>query len=213
MAVESGVRQLVLLSGRGEPQAERCEQIVRESGVEWTILRSSWFSQNFSESYLLEPLLAGDVALPAGSVPEPFVDADDIAEVAVTALTENGHAGQLYELTGPRLWTFPQAVAEIARVARQPIRYVEVSHEEYAAGLRSAGLPPEVVSLITYLFAEVLDGRNASVADGVTRALGRRPRDFAEYVRSTAATGVWNGGLVRAIPPAGRLQTEEVRDA
>jgi hypothetical protein len=58
--------------------------------------------------------------------------------------------------------------------------------------LRAAQLPSEFVSLITYLFTEVLDGRNAWVADGVTRALGRAPRDFADYVRETAATGVWN---------------------
>jgi uncharacterized protein YbjT (DUF2867 family) len=114
LAVKSGVRRLILLSGRGEPEAERCEQLVRDSGVEWTILRASWFCQNFSENFLLEPLLAGEVALPVGHVGEPFVDADDIADVAVAALTEDGHAGRLYELTGPRLWTFAEATAEIA---------------------------------------------------------------------------------------------------
>ncbi|MGH9462855.1 MAG: NmrA family transcriptional regulator [Vicinamibacteria bacterium] len=192
-AVESGVRHLVLLSGRGEPEAQRCEKIVQASGAEWTLLRASWFSQNFSESYLLEPLLAGEVALPTGRIGEPFVDADDIADVAVAALTENGHAGHLYELTGPRAWTFPKAVAEIAHATGRSIRYVELSNEEYAAELERAQVPPPLASLITYLFSEVLDGRNASVADGVSRALGRSPRDFAEYVRSTASTGVWNG--------------------
>jgi uncharacterized protein YbjT (DUF2867 family) len=192
LAVERGVRRLALLSGRGEPEAHRCEQIVRDSGVDWTLVRASWFCQNFSESYLLEPLLAGEVALPAGPVGEPFVDADDIADVAVAALTEDRHVGQLYEVTGPRLWTFAEAVAEIARVAHRHIRYVQVPVAEYAAMLRAAQLPSEFVSLITYLFTEVLDGRNAWVADGVTRALGRAPRDFADYVRETAATGVWN---------------------
>jgi len=166
---------------------------VQESGAKWTLLRASWFSQNFSESYLLEPLLAGEVALPAGRIGEPFVDADDIADVAVAALSESGHAGHLYELTGPQLWTFPGAVTEIARATARSIRYVEVSNEEYAAELERAQVPPPLASLITYLFSEVLDGRNASVADGVSRALGRSPRDFSEYVRSTAATGVWSG--------------------
>jgi uncharacterized protein YbjT (DUF2867 family) len=134
------------------------------------------------------------VALPAGNVGEPFVDADDIADVAVEALTDDRHAGQLYELTGPRLWTFAEAVGEIARVTRRNVRYVQVSTEEYTAALEKVELPPEFVALITYLFTEVLDGRNASLADGVTRALGRAPRDFSEYVRDAAASGVWNAG-------------------
>ncbi len=192
LAVKSGVPRLVLLSGRSEAEAQRCEQIVRDSGAEWILVRASWFNQNFSENYLLEPILAGEVALPAGKVGEPFVDADDIADVAVAALTEDRHVGQLYEVTGPRLWTFANAIAEISRVAQRNIRYVHISKEEYASMLKSAQLPPEFVTLITYLFTELLDGRNASVADGVTRALGRAPRDFSQYVHDTAATGVWN---------------------
>jgi uncharacterized protein YbjT (DUF2867 family) len=191
-AVTSGVRRLVLLSGRGEHEAERCEDIVRAAGLEWTILRASWFSQNFSESYLLDPVMAGEVVLPAGDVGEPFVDADDIADVAVAALTEARHAGQLYELTGPRLWTFAQAVAEIARVTGRSIRYTEIAVDDYAAELVRLQVPGEFVGLLKYLFSEVLDGRNARVADGVSRALGRPARDFSDYVRDTAATGVWN---------------------
>jgi uncharacterized protein YbjT (DUF2867 family) len=191
LAVKSGARRLVLLSGRGEPEAQRCEEIVRQCGIEYTLLRASWFSQNFSENYLLEPLLAGEVVLPAGNVGEPFVDADDIADVAVEALTDSRYAGQLYELTGPRLWTFAEAIAEVARVTGRNIRYVQMPVHEYEGALKQAGLDPELVSLIAYLFGEVLDGRNASIADGVTRALGRPARDFADYVRDTAATGVW----------------------
>ena len=194
LAATSGVRRVALLSGRGEPAAERCEQLVRNSGVEWTLLRASWFCQNFSESYFLDPLLAGEVALPIGPVKEPFVDADDIADVAVAALTEDGHAGRLYELTGPRLLTFAEATAEIGRVTRRHIRYVELSWEEYASVLEKAHVPREDATLLNYLFTEVLDGRNARVADGVSQALGRAPRDFTEYVRDTAATGVWNVG-------------------
>ena len=143
-------------------------------------------------NHLLDPILAGEVALPVGDVGEPFVDANDIADVAVAALTEDRHAGQLYEVTGPRLWTFAEAVAAIARATGRDIRYVEVPIEAYAAMLERAQLPPELVRLIRYLFTEVLDCRNAWVADGVTRALGRAPRDFADYVRDTAATGAWD---------------------
>lgn len=192
LAVKSGVKRLVLLSGRGEPEAQVCEEIVRHSGAEFTLLRASWFSQNFSENYLLDPILAGEVALPVGNVGEPFIDADDIADVAVAALTEDRHVGQLYELTGPRLWTFAQATEEIARVTNRQIRYVQVSMEDYAGALESLQLPPEFVNLIRYLFTEVLDGRNAHLSDGVQRALGRAPRDFADYVRDAAATGVWS---------------------
>ena len=197
-AVRTGVRRLVLLSGRGEAEAQRCEEIVRGCGVEWTLLRASWFAQNFSENFLLDPILAGEVALPAGDVGEPFVDADDIAEVAVKALTEDAHHGELYELTGPRLWTFAQAVAEIARVTEREIRFTQVSTDDYAAALSDAQLPSDVADLVVYLFSEVLDGRNASLADGVQRALGRPPRDFAAYALAAAATGIWNARGRRA---------------
>jgi uncharacterized protein YbjT (DUF2867 family) len=191
LAVRSGVRRLVLLSGRGEPEAQRCDEIVQASGAQWTVLRCSWFNQNFSESYLLEPILAGEVALPAPDVGEPFVDADDIADAAVAALSDDRHIGQLYELTGPRLLTFAEAIAQIARASGREIRYVQVPLDEYVAALEQAQLPADFVALIKYLFAEVLDGRNACVTDGVQRALGRAPRDFADYARRAAASGAW----------------------
>jgi uncharacterized protein YbjT (DUF2867 family) len=194
LAVEAGVGRLVLLSGRGEEEALRAELAVQEAGVEWTIVRCAWYSQNFSENYLLEPILGGEVVLPAGDIPEPFVDADDIADVAVAALTEEGHAGELYELTGPRLLTFAEAIREISRAVGRKIRFVPVSVEEYASVLAEQDVPEEFVWLLTYLFSEVLDGRNAYLTDGVQRALGRDPRDFADYARDAAATGIWDGG-------------------
>jgi uncharacterized protein YbjT (DUF2867 family) len=191
LAVDRGARRLVLLSGRGEDEAQRAEQAVRETGADWTIVRSSWFSQNFSESYLLAPVLGGEVALPDGGVGEPFVDAGDIADVAVAALAENGHAGELYEVTGPRLLSFAEAIDEIAAATGRKIRYAPVSIDEYASVLAEHEVPPEFVSFLTYLFTEVLDGRNAHLTDGVQRALGREPQDFAGYARDAAATGVW----------------------
>src|SRR5215218_10121182 len=195
LAARNGVRRLVLLSGRGEEEAQRAELAVREvaeeAGIGWTIVRCAWFMQNFDENYLLEPILAGEVALPAGNVPEPFVDADDIADVAVAALTEDGHAGEIYELTGPRLLTMEEAVGEISKATRQEIRFVPVSLEEFVrAAYRN--VPPEFLSFLTYLFGEVLDGRNAHLTDGVRRALGREAKDFTDYARDAAATGVWS---------------------
>jgi uncharacterized protein YbjT (DUF2867 family) len=198
LAVRSGVPRLVLLSGRGEPEAERAEQAVRDAGAELTIVRSTWFAQNFSEGAFLDLVLAGEVTLPAGDTPEPFVDVDDIADVAVAALTEEGHEGELYELTGPRLLTFEQAVDEIARAASREIRYVPVAIAEFESLLTEQEVPADVVWLLRYLFSEVLDGRNAHVADGVQRALGREPRDFSEFARDAAATGVWNPSAVTA---------------
>jgi uncharacterized protein YbjT (DUF2867 family) len=192
LAVASGVQRLVLLSGRGEDEAERAEEVVQASGVDWTIVRSSWFNQNFSENYLLDAVLGGEVVLPVGDVAEPFIDADDIADVAVAALTEDGHAGQLYEVTGPRLLTFSEAVAEIAAATGREIRYVQVSPEQYASALEAEGVPADFVWLVNYLFTTIMDGRNAQVKDGVQRALGREPRDFSDYAWETAATGVWD---------------------
>jgi uncharacterized protein YbjT (DUF2867 family) len=194
-AARNGVRRLVLLSGRGEEEAQSAEQALREvgdeAGVEWTIVRCAWFMQNFDENYLLEPILAGEVALPSGNVPEPFVDAGDIADVAVAALTEEGHAGEIYELTGPRLLTMEEAVGEISKATRQEIRFVPVTLDEFV-GAAYSDVPPEFLSFLTYLFGEVLDGRNAHLTDGVRRALGREPKDFSDYARDIAATGVWS---------------------
>lgn len=190
-AVAQGVKKLVLLSGRGEPEAQECEEVIKASGAAWTIVRASWFNQNFSEGNFLDQVQAGHVALPAGTVAEPFVDADDIADVAVAALTQDGHDGQLYEVTGPRLLTFEQAVNEIAEATQRPIQYEQINMEDYTAVMKEVGLPLDLISLISYLFTEVLDGRNAYLADGVERALGRKPTDFSAYVRKTVVSGVW----------------------
>jgi uncharacterized protein YbjT (DUF2867 family) len=197
LAVATGVRRLVLLSGRGEQGARRSEQALQQSGADWTIVRSAFMAQNFNESFFLEPVRAGEVAFLADpGLAEPFIDADDIADVAVAALTGDEHVGQLYEVTGPRLLGWAQAVAEIAAAAGRPIRYVPVSLEEYAALLVENQVPADDVKMLTGVFSEiagVLDGRNAYLSDGVQRALGRPPRDFADFVRDAAATGVWSG--------------------
>ncbi len=192
LAVKHGVRRVVLLSGRGEEEAQECELIIQRPDIEWTVVRCSWFSQNFSEGEFLDMVLAGEIALPAGEVGEPFVDVDDIADVAVAALTEDGHAGQAYELTGPRLLTFAEAVDEISQVTGRAIQYIQIPHESFAAGIAEAGLPEDIAWLLNYLFATVLDGRNASLGDGVQKALGREPRDFADFCRPAATSGVWN---------------------
>lgn len=191
LAREKNLERLVLLSGRGEPGAQRAEEVLQAADVPWTVVRASWFNQNFSEGYLLESVLAGEVALPAGAVAEPFVDANDIAEVVTAALTDPRHAGRLYEVTGPRALTFAEAVAEISHAAGRSIHYRRISSEEFASGLRQAGLTEDLVSLLDELFTVVLDGRNSAVTYGVEEALDRAPRDFSDYARGAAANGAW----------------------
>jgi uncharacterized protein YbjT (DUF2867 family) len=190
-AKRHGVKRLVMLSGRGESEAQACERIVQESGVEWTIVRASWFYQNFSEGAFVDMVNAGQITLPAGDTPEPFVDVDDIAEVAVAALTEPGHAEKIYEVTGPRLMTFAEIASELSKASGREIAYVQIPHEAFISGLADSGAPKEVIWLLDYLFSTVLDGRNAYLTDGIQRALGRSPKDFSNYAREFAATSVW----------------------
>lgn len=190
-AKRAGVQHVVLLSGRNEVHAQRCEARVLASGLGWTILRASWFAQNFSEGHLLHPVLEGVVALPAGNVQEPFLDVEDIADVAVAALTDLRHQGRVYELTGPRLLSFAQAAAELSAAIGRTVQYVPLSLEAFRAEMTPA-VGADLANIFTDLCEEVFDGRNACLAHGVQEALGRAPRDFADYCKATAATGIWH---------------------
>jgi len=190
-AVASGVQRLVLLSGRGEEEAQACERIVQEAGVEWTVVRASWFNQNFSEGEFLGMILDGVITLPAADVAEPFVDIDDIADVVVAALTEQGHNYEIYEVTGPRMLTFTELAKEISSAAGRDVQFVQIPREAFSAAMAASGAPRDVIWLLDYLFSTVLDGRNAYLTDGVQRALGRPPIDFSEYARRIASAGVW----------------------
>ncbi len=182
------MRRLVLLSGRGEEAARRAEDRLKESGADWTVVRASWFNQNFDESFFLEPVRAGEIALPTADAVEAFVDAGDIADVVVAALADDLHVGRTYELSGPRLLSFGEVAAELSKATGRRIAYAPVSDEAYRAVLRGNGLPEEFADLFTML----LDGRNAHLVHGVQEVLGRPPRDFADYAREAAATGVWD---------------------
>ncbi len=191
MASKAGLQHIVLLSGRGEPGAQAAEVALQASGMPWTIVRSSWFNQNFSEGYLIDGVLSGEIALPAREVPEPFVDVDDIADVVTAALTDTRHIGKLYEVTGPRAITFSEAVAEISKAVGRRINYTQISGEDFAEGMRGAGVPEDVIVLLDELFTVTLDGRNCEVQSGVMEALGRPARDFADYARDAAASNAW----------------------
>jgi len=185
------VKKLVLLSGRGEPEAQRCERLVAESGLNYTLLRCAWFNQNFSESFMRDMVMEGALALPADNVLEPFIDADDIADVAVAALKDERHNGKLYELTGPELLSFDDVAREISKATGRSIPFVSITREQFIDGMRTAEVPAPMIELVDYLVTEVLDGRNAFLTDGVQQALGRKPRSFHEYARKTAREGYW----------------------
>lgn len=191
-AKRNDVQKLVLLSGRGEAEAQACEKIVQESGLDWAIVRASWFNQNFSEGSFFEMVIDGVITLPAGETPEPFVDVDDIADVVVAALVEDGHVGEVYEVTGPQLLTMAEVAKELSVTTGRTIEFVDVSHREFLDGLKENSAPEDVIWMLDYLMSTVLDGRNAFLADGVQKALGRRPKSFAAYARDAVATGVWN---------------------
>ncbi|MGC9418652.1 MAG: NmrA family transcriptional regulator [Rhodovulum sp.] len=184
------VEHLVLLSGRGEHHARLGEEVVRNAGVDFTIVRAAWFAQNFSEGYLRDPVLAGVLPMPGGDVAEPIIDIDDIADVAVAALTEGGHKGELYEVTGPHLMSFTEMAAELSQATGREIRHIPISFEEFHAHIVDAG-GAFVADVFTAIARETLDGRNAHITDGVRRALGRGPRDFAGFARAAARTGAW----------------------
>ena len=188
----AGVKRGVLLSGRGEPEAKAAERALMGSGLDWTVLRASWFFQNFSEGFFADDVRRGTMLVPQGLAPEPFIDAEDIADAAVAALTDMRHAGSLYELTGTQALTFRDAMHTIGRELGRPIIIEEVTLADYLAVLEQAGVAADQRWLIEYLFANVLDGRNTATGDGVRQALGRAPATLERFARRSAASGIWS---------------------
>ena len=190
-AEAAGLRRIVLLSERNEARAQACEQLLKDSSLEWTILQPSWFMLNFSEGGFLPGVLAGEVAVPDSGAPEPFVDLEDVADVAVAALTEDGHTGQVYEITGSELLTWDQATAKVARASGREVSYRSITPQEFETTLIAEGFPKEDAEFVATLVAQILDGKNASTADGLQRALRREPRSFAQFAQDAQAQGCW----------------------
>lgn len=192
LAKDAGLDHLVLLSGRGEEGALAAEQALAAGGVPWTVVRSAFFMQNFSEGLYQPGVMAGQVSLPTDDIIEPFIDADDVAAVAVAALTDDRHQGRTYEVSGPTAVTFAEATAEIASATgRSDLKLVQVSPEEFVADLEALGLPKADAWGICELFQTVLDGRNSTPTHGVEEALGRPARSFAAYADQAARDGMW----------------------
>jgi uncharacterized protein YbjT (DUF2867 family) len=187
----TGIQHIVLLSGRGEEGAQQAEQIVMNSGLKWNVVRASWFAQNFSEGFLIDGVLNNLVSLPAGDIPEPFIDTDDIADVVFACLTQPELTNQLFEVTGPELLTFRDCVEIIADVSQRPIKFSPTSSEQFLQSLKNQDMPEDVLWLMNELFTVVMDGRNSQVVNGVEKALGRPATSFREYALKTLASGVW----------------------
>lgn len=193
LAKELGVKKMVLLSGKGEIEAEACEQIVKDSGINYTIVRASWFNQNWSESFFLDPILSGEVALPMSDVLIPFVDANDIAEVVATVLLDDSYNSKTIEVTGPELITFKNIIDIISKTSGRNLNFYDITLEQYIAGMKQMQMPNDVIWLIEYLFSHVLTNpKNQLVVNDVEQVLGRKAKSFLEYAQETAKTGVWS---------------------
>lgn len=189
---ELGIKKIVLLSGKGETEAEACEKIIMDSGVNYTIVRASWFNQNWSESFFLDPILSGEVALPMTDVLIPFVDVDDIAEVAATVLLDDTYNGEIIEVTGPELITFKDIVKTISKVTNRNLNFYDITLEQYVDGMRQMELPDDVVWLIEYLFSHVLTNpENQKISHDIENVLGRKAKTFMQYAKEIEKTGVW----------------------
>jgi uncharacterized protein YbjT (DUF2867 family) len=197
LGAELGLQHLVLLSGRGEDGARCAERVLEESGFDWNVVRASWFMQNCSENFMIEGILNGELMLPVGDIAEPFIDIDDIADVAVATLTRDELRNRVFEVSGPRAMTFAQCIEAISTAAGYPVTYTQLPLESFIDGLRGQGAPEPLLWLMRELFTVVFDGRNSKPTPGVEEALGRPATDFSEYLGKVIATGAWDRSGLR----------------
>ena len=182
-AKNAAVKKLVLLSGRGQESVLACEDVIQNSGLRWTIVRSAWFNQNFTEGHFSYGIQNGEVVFMADTAKEPFVDLDDLSDVVVACLLHKKHDGEIYEVTGDQSFTFKEAVSMIAEQMNKSVKYRAVSGDVYFDLLVQHGLPSDVAKHLVFAFAEILDGRNQTIGDGVQRVLERTPKKFTSFVQ------------------------------
>jgi uncharacterized protein YbjT (DUF2867 family) len=197
LAVEQDVRHIVLLSSMsieamGDERLLAAERTVRDAGVDWTILRAGWFHHNFDEGFFHPAVLAGELALPLGEVRQVFVDADDIAAAALAALTQDGHGGHTYELTGPQALSFAEALEIIGRASGRPVRFRGTA-ADYLAAQAALGVPEEQTRQELEAFAALRALGDAQPTGVVRQVTGREPKDFETYAAEAASRGAWRG--------------------
>lgn len=201
-AVSEGLRRVVLLSGRGVGSPGRefavydsgleLEHAVKDSGADWTIVRPAWFMQGFSEDFMLDYVQAGEIRFSAGDGAEAWIDTNDVGDVMAAALLDERHTGETYSLSGPRTLTLAEVAAELSTATGRPITSVDLDPEQHVAEMVEYGVPREDAESVRDLFAVIRNHRSEYVSEGVQQVLGRAPRDFADWARETAKTGVWS---------------------
>jgi len=195
-AASAGVRRIVDLSWMGAATDSGSEAIGRwhaeverhlvECGVAYTILRASAFMQNYVGQITVNDTIVGTTATGRASL----VDARDVAAVAATVLTEQGHEGRTYDVTGPQALSNPEVAAIISRVTGRRVRYVGTTPDLLADGYHRAGLPEWAALDLVAADVYRARGRLAQVTDVVERVGRKKPTTFEAFVHElTAATG------------------------
>jgi uncharacterized protein YbjT (DUF2867 family) len=189
----AGVQRIVLQSSVGArlvPQgpiqlalAAR-EQVMRESGLAVTYLRPNGFASN--ALWWRDGIRAGKVVDPTGEGRQGVIDPEDIARVAAVALTEDGHAGKGYFLTGPQALTAREQVEIIAEVTGRPIGFEEVTPHEFAEAAIQRGTPPQMARAMESLNELFRASRAGFVTDDVQNLTGKAPGTFRAWVERNA---------------------------
>ncbi|WP_020664610.1 SDR family oxidoreductase [Amycolatopsis benzoatilytica] len=157
------------------------ERLLETSPMSWTFLRANFYLQAFSTNwagtirsgnFFASPLIRGPIA---------FVDAEDIARVAFRALTEDGHAGKAYALTGPAAVSYDEAAAVLSELLGRSIAYRGLSNGEALSALTGAGMPAFHAEALVEVCNVYRDGGAEKVTPTVEEVTGRRPRSFREF--------------------------------
>lgn len=193
VAVDQGVGRAVMLSARGVDQAPdsalfRSEQALAATGLPTGVVRPSWFAQNFTESFFAPGITTeGVIVAPTAEGAHAFIDADDIAAVAVALLTGQAPLGA-YDLSGPQALRFSEAAAILSSHAGREVKHVDLPVDDWKAGAVENGLPVDYAEMLAMLFGLIRDGHDAGVSDGVQRALGRPPTSFEAWAAREAGS-------------------------
>jgi uncharacterized protein YbjT (DUF2867 family) len=194
-ALAAGAQRLVLLSARGvdagpdNPLIAAERAVTSVAGDRLTVVRPTWFMQNFTESFFADGVAAGTLVAPTGDGAEPFVDVEDIAAVAAAALLDDGHGGRTYELSGPTALTFAEAAALLSARAGHEVRHVDLPVADWVAGSEANGLPPEYAGMLGALFGVIRDGHDARLSSGVQDALGRPATSLEDWAEREVQPG------------------------
>ena len=175
------------------------EKAIETSGLAWTFLRPNSFMQN-AVTFMAPTIRAeGTFYSASGQARISHIDVRDLAAVAVAALTTDGHDRAIYTLSGPEALTYDEVADELSKVLGRVIRHVSLPAADLRAGMLAEGMPAAIAERMLDLERYFREDRASSITDDVTRVTGRGPRRFADYVRNTAATGVWDADVASGV--------------